>query len=40
VRDRVEGDLGAMPTAELVKRLTDEVRDRRIRQVDTAKTGE
>jgi threonyl-tRNA synthetase len=40
VRDRVDGDLGAMPTAELVKRLTDEVRDRRIRQVDTAKNGE
>jgi threonyl-tRNA synthetase len=40
VRDRVDGDLGAMPTAELVKRLTDEVRDRRIRKVDTAKNGE
>ena len=39
VRDRVDGDLGAMPVAELVKRLSDEVRDKRIRQVSTASTG-
>jgi threonyl-tRNA synthetase len=36
VRDRVDGDLGAMTVAELVKRLTDEVKERRIRQVSTA----
>jgi threonyl-tRNA synthetase len=40
VRDRVDGDLGALPLAELVQRLTDEVRERRIRQVNTAKNGE
>ena len=32
VRDRVDGDLGAMPMAEVVKRLTEEVREKRIRQ--------
>ncbi|MFO0810915.1 MAG: threonine--tRNA ligase [Gemmataceae bacterium] len=36
VRDRVDGDLGAMPVAELVKRLEQEVRERTIRQVSTA----
>jgi threonyl-tRNA synthetase len=36
VRDRVDGDLGAMTVAELVKRLTEEVQQRRIRQVSTA----
>src|SRR5436305_5627800 len=35
VRDRVEGDLGAMPLADVVRRLTDEVRERRIRQAST-----
>ncbi len=30
VRDRVDGDLGALPLAEVVKRLTEEVRERRI----------
>jgi threonyl-tRNA synthetase len=36
VRDRVDGDLGAMTIAELVNRLTEEVKQRRIRQVSTA----
>ncbi len=40
VRDRVDGDLGALPLAELVARLTDEVRERRIRQVDSVKGAE
>ncbi len=39
VRDRVDGDIGAMSIAELVKRLTDEVQERRIRQVSTASAG-
>jgi threonyl-tRNA synthetase len=39
VRDRVDGDLGAKPLAELVKRLTDEVTERCIRQVSTASAG-
>ena len=39
VRDRVDGDLGAMTVAELVKRLVDEVKERRIRQVSTASAG-
>ncbi|MBI1913195.1 MAG: threonine--tRNA ligase [Planctomycetes bacterium] len=39
VRDRVDGDLGAMPVAELVARLEAEVREKRIRQVSTATTG-
>jgi threonyl-tRNA synthetase len=39
VRDRVDGDLGAMSVAELVKRLADEVKERRIRQVSTASAG-
>jgi threonyl-tRNA synthetase len=40
VRDRVDGDLGALPLAELMQRLTDEVRERRIRQAGAAKSGE
>jgi threonyl-tRNA synthetase len=36
VRDRVDGDLGAMATTELIKRLAEEVKERRIRQVSTA----
>lgn len=48
VRDRLEGDLGAMPVAEAVARLKAEVDERRIRQVakstfenvDTAKDEE
>jgi threonyl-tRNA synthetase len=39
VRDRVDGDLGAMSVAELVQRLTMEVSERRIRQVSTATAG-
>ncbi|HXG11265.1 MAG TPA: threonine--tRNA ligase, partial [Gemmataceae bacterium] len=39
VRDRVEGDLGAMPLSELLARLEAEVRERRIRQVSTATAG-
>jgi threonyl-tRNA synthetase len=39
VRDRVDGDLGAVPVADLVKRLTEEVKERRIRQVSTASAG-
>ena len=36
VRDRVAGDLGALPLDEAVARLCAEVRERRIRQVSTA----
>jgi threonyl-tRNA synthetase len=36
VRDRVDGDLGAMTVEELLKRLDGEVRDKTIRQVSTA----
>ncbi len=39
VRDRVEGDLGAMSVADLVTRLETEVREKRIRQVSTASAG-
>jgi threonyl-tRNA synthetase len=39
VRDRVDGDIGAMTLAELIHRLTDEVKERRIRQVSTASAG-
>jgi threonyl-tRNA synthetase len=39
VRDRVDGDLGAMPIAQLVQRLSEEVRERCIRQVSTASAG-
>jgi threonyl-tRNA synthetase len=39
VRDRVDGDLGAMGVAELVHRLTAEANERRIRQVSTATAG-
>jgi threonyl-tRNA synthetase len=39
VRDRVDGDLGAMPVAELVNRLRQEVAEKRIRQVSTATAG-
>ena len=36
VRDRVDGDLGALPLAEVVRRLEEEVRERRIRQAEKA----
>jgi threonyl-tRNA synthetase len=39
VRDRVDGDLGAMPVAELVARLEREVREKTIRQTSTATAG-
>ena len=39
VRDRVDGDLGAMPVAELVARLVKEVREKTIRQTSTATAG-
>ena len=35
VRDRVDGDLGALPLAEVVRRLEEEVREKRIRQGGT-----
>jgi threonyl-tRNA synthetase len=39
VRDRVDGDIGAMTLAELINRLSNEVKERRIRQVSTASAG-
>jgi len=39
VRDRIDGDLGAMPTTEVIAMLKKEVDDRRIRQVSTASAG-
>ena len=39
VTDRVDGDLGSMTVTELVKRLTEEVKEKRIRQVSTASAG-
>src|SRR5260370_3557420 len=39
VRDRVDGDLGAMTVPELVKLLTDEVREKRSRAVGKAAAG-
>jgi threonyl-tRNA synthetase len=39
VRDRVDGDLGAKPVAEVVDMLRKEVEQRRIRQVNTATAG-
>jgi threonyl-tRNA synthetase len=39
VRDRVDGDLGALSMAELVSRLNQEVKEKRIRQVSTASAG-
>ncbi len=36
VRDRVEGDLGAMPVAELIAKLRQEVVDKRIRSTSSA----
>jgi threonyl-tRNA synthetase len=37
LRDRTEGDLGAVPLAEAIQRLSDEIRERRVRQ--TFSTG-
>jgi threonyl-tRNA synthetase len=39
VRDRIDGDIGAMPVGELVQRLNEEIRQRRIRQVSTESAG-
>jgi threonyl-tRNA synthetase len=39
VRDRVDGDLGPMSVADLVRRLEEEVREKRIRQVATGTAG-
>jgi threonyl-tRNA synthetase len=39
VRDRVDGDIGALPVAELVARLDREVKEKTIRQVSTASAG-
>jgi threonyl-tRNA synthetase len=39
VRDRVEGDLGALSLAELIARLDKEVKEKRIREVSTASAG-
>jgi threonyl-tRNA synthetase len=39
VRGRVDGDVGAVPVAELAARLEREVREKRIRQVSTATAG-
>ncbi len=36
VRDRLDGDLGAMAVEALIERLTEEVRTRKIREVSTA----
>jgi threonyl-tRNA synthetase len=39
LRDRVDGDQGAVPLAELIARLEREVREKRIRQVSTGTAG-
>lgn len=39
VRDRVDGDIGAMPVAELIARLAKEVREKTIRQTSSATAG-
>ncbi len=39
VRDRVDGDLGARPVAEVLDLLSREVEEKRIRQVSTATAG-
>lgn len=39
VRDRVEGDIGAMSVGDLVERLGKEVKEKRIREVKTATAG-
>src|SRR5262249_2022976 len=39
VRDRVEGDLGSLALADLITRLREEVKEKRIRQVSTASAG-
>jgi threonyl-tRNA synthetase len=39
VRDRIDGDQGSMPLAELRKRLDQEIAEKRIRQVVTGSAG-
>jgi threonyl-tRNA synthetase len=39
VRDRVDGDLGAMSVADVLARLEREIQEKRIRQVSTASAG-
>jgi threonyl-tRNA synthetase len=39
VRDRVDGDLGAMALGEFIRRAEEEVREKRIRQVSTGSAG-
>jgi threonyl-tRNA synthetase len=39
VRDRIDGDIGALPVQAVIDRLTEEVRAKRIRQVSTASAG-
>lgn len=39
LRDRIDGDLGAMPVDEALARLTEEVQERKIRQVAESKTA-
>ena len=39
VRDRIEGDLGAMPLPEVIAKLLEEVRGRMIRQTFSANAG-
>src|SRR5947209_12507421 len=39
VRDRVDGDLGALPLADVIARLEKEVREKTIRQTSTATAG-
>ena len=40
VRDRLEGDLGAMPLAAALERLQEEIRDKTVRRVATEGRGE
>ncbi len=39
VRDRVDGDRGAMSVAALIARLNEEIKEKRIRQVSTGSAG-
>jgi threonyl-tRNA synthetase len=39
VTDRVDGDIGPLPLAEVIRRLEEEVREKRIRQMSTATAG-
>src|SRR5262249_27283697 len=39
LRDRIDGDLGAMPLDDAIARLAQEVRDRRVRQVQKSDAG-